>query len=258
MLTKAERIGENHYINDIQDYSVEAAAGGIEDCIDENELWDKVFEFTKLFGARNFTYYHLPPAGAYDFYKPHIAFRGSETQNLGQYEAALRERASNFIPTLRLLDGPTFFAKFCNISEMDSSLTELVVAFHIGETTNGVIIPGHGPNGRCGAIVIGFADDNRRHRRKDIQHIRWACEAAHRAYCRLRLSNSRKMKPISKREKEVMRWVAAGKSNSVIADIIGISHHTVNGYLRSFYLKTDTSDRTTATLRCIGESLIEF
>jgi len=53
-------------------------------------------------------------------------------------------------------------------------------------------------------------------------------------------------------------WVARGKSNAVIADIVGISQHTVNGYLRRVYLKTQTSDRTTAALRAIGDSLIDY
>ncbi|RZV42686.1 MAG: DNA-binding response regulator, partial [Acidimicrobiales bacterium] len=48
-----------------------------------------------------------------------------------------------------------------------------------------------------------------------------------------------------------------GKSNSSIADIIGISPHTVNGYLRSVYLKTGVSDRTSAALVGVRTALIQ-
>jgi DNA-binding CsgD family transcriptional regulator len=258
MLANVKNSGESRIPDDDGYYSIEQTVESIEASSVENDLWDKVFNFTRLFGAKNFSYYHMPPVGAYDFYKPHVAFRGSDNQDLGQYKSILRKRAKNFIPTLRTLDGPTFFAKFCHIVDMDPLLSELVVNFHIRDTANGVIIPVHGGNGRGGATVIGFTDDNRRHRKREIQHIQWVCEAAHRTFCQLRRKNARKVKSISKREKEVMKWVAAGKSNTVIADIIGISPHTVNGYLRSIYLKTGASDRTTATLRCIGESLVEF
>lgn len=258
MRAKIENLGESRLLRNDEYCSIEQTVERIRACRLENDLWDTVFSFTKLFGAKNFSYYHMPPVGAYDFCKPHVAFRGSDSQDLGQYESILRKRVKNFIPTLRTLDGPTFFAKFCHIVDMDPLLSELVVNFHIRETANGVIIPVHGANGRGGAAVIGFTDDNRRHRKQEIQHIQWACESAHRNFCQLRKQNARKVKSISKREKEVMKWVAAGKSNTVIADIIGISPHTVNGYLRSIYLKTGASDRTTATLRCIGESLFEF
>lgn len=224
----------------------------------QNELWDKVYDFVKGFGALNFTYYHIPPLGAYDSSLPYVTFRGAETPDPGQYEAILRKRAQNMMPILRTLETPTSFATLSELVESDSTLSELGINLRIDESVNGVIIPVHSPNGRSGAVVIGLNDESLSHTRKQIRHIQWVCETAHRNFCLLRLPHSRKMKALSKREKEVMKWVAAGKSNTVIAEIIGISHHTVNGYLRSIYLKTGTSDRTTATLRCVSESLFEF
>jgi len=230
----------------------------IEDAGTAEKLWDILFGFAQQFSASNISYYHMPPAGSFDFCVPYVAFRGSGTNDLGEYEGQLRKHAKHFIPTLRTLDSPIFFAKFCQMIKLDSELSDLVVNFHFSDTGNGMVIPVHGPNGRSGALVIGFKDTDRRHSREETRELQWVSEAAHRAFCRLRSQTSRVVKSLSSREKEVMKWVAAGKSNPVIAEIMDLSHHTVNGYLRSIYLKTGTSDRTTAVLRCIGETLLEF
>ena len=54
---------------------------------------------------------------------------------------------------------------------------------------------------------------------------------------------------LSPREMEVLTWVARGKSGSVIAQILGISPHTVDTLIRRILDKTNTSSRTVAAVR---------
>ena len=63
-------------------------------------------------------------------------------------------------------------------------------------------------------------------------------------------------KPLSARELEILDWVARGKSNSVIADILSLSGATVDTYLRRIYDNLDVSDRTSAAVRGVGMGLI--
>ena len=63
---------------------------------------------------------------------------------------------------------------------------------------------------------------------------------------------------LSPREKEVLEWVMAGKSDSVIADIMGISDHTVGTYLRRCYHKLDVSNRIAAVVKALGLGLIAY
>ena len=58
------------------------------------------------------------------------------------------------------------------------------------------------------------------------------------------------------RETEILAWVARGKSNPLIAEILGISSHTVDAHLRRIYLKLGVFDRISAAVRGIGIGLI--
>lgn len=61
---------------------------------------------------------------------------------------------------------------------------------------------------------------------------------------------------LSGREVEILRWVAQGKSNSVISEILGISVTTVDTYLRRVFEKLGVADRTSAAVRGVSLGLI--
>lgn len=62
---------------------------------------------------------------------------------------------------------------------------------------------------------------------------------------------------LSTRQLEILGWVAKGKSNSVIATILGISPHTVDTHLRRAFERLGTTDRTVAVIRCMQMGVIE-
>jgi DNA-binding CsgD family transcriptional regulator len=51
---------------------------------------------------------------------------------------------------------------------------------------------------------------------------------------------------LTAREREVMQWVCAGKSNGEIATILTISAHTVKDHLKQVYIKLGVENRTAA------------
>ena len=56
---------------------------------------------------------------------------------------------------------------------------------------------------------------------------------------------------LTRREAEVLSWVAQGKSNTVIAEIMGVSSHTIDNYLRRTYAKIDVNNRTSAAVKAL-------
>ncbi|PRY21409.1 DNA-binding CsgD family transcriptional regulator [Aliiruegeria haliotis] len=61
---------------------------------------------------------------------------------------------------------------------------------------------------------------------------------------------------LSPRQMEVLIWIARGKSNDVIARILGISRHTVDTHVRRIFEKFGTCDRTVAAVRAVAAGLV--
>lgn len=55
--------------------------------------------------------------------------------------------------------------------------------------------------------------------------------------------------PITRRERECLRWIAQGKSSADIAAILGISENTVNFHVKKVLAKLEVHSRTVAVLR---------
>jgi DNA-binding CsgD family transcriptional regulator len=58
--------------------------------------------------------------------------------------------------------------------------------------------------------------------------------------------------PLTAREREVLRWVAAGKTDRDIAAILGISARTVHKHLQHVYEKLGVETRTAAAMRALA------
>jgi DNA-binding CsgD family transcriptional regulator len=61
---------------------------------------------------------------------------------------------------------------------------------------------------------------------------------------------------LSEREKEILLWAAQGKSDSVIGDIIGVSHSTIRFHMKNIFRKLNANERTLATVKAIRHGLI--
>jgi DNA-binding CsgD family transcriptional regulator len=59
-------------------------------------------------------------------------------------------------------------------------------------------------------------------------------------------------KALTQREREVLQWLACGKTDNDIADILAISPRTVHKHLQRIYEKLGVETRTAAVLRAIG------
>ena len=54
---------------------------------------------------------------------------------------------------------------------------------------------------------------------------------------------------LTAREREVLKWVAAGKTDRQVATIVGLSHRTVQKHLEHIYVKLGVENRTAAVMR---------
>ena len=71
-------------------------------------------------------------------------------------------------------------------------------------------------------------------------------------FCKLREIERVKPHSLSKRELQVLLAIIHDKSNVEIAEILGVSEHTVGTYVRRCFEKLDVNSRTQAILRYLG------
>ena len=121
---------------------------------------------------------------------------------------------------------------------------------------DGYNFPVYGPASRNGTIAVGRPVREEILDTAPVDEMHIVAQTAHMRLCRLLPDKPPLEKPLSARELEILDWVARGKSNSVIAEILDLSGATVDTYLRRIYDKLDVSDRTSAAVRGVGMGLI--
>jgi DNA-binding CsgD family transcriptional regulator len=117
-----------------------------------------------------------------------------------------------------------------------------------------LLVPLYGPSHRRGYFVVSF--ENPREFYDDIfqWQVQAILQAVHLRYC-LVVETFRVSTRLTNRESEVLELITFGKTNPEIGVILGISSHTVSGYVKQIFIKLDTKDRVTAALRASSFNL---
>jgi len=122
--------------------------------------------------------------------------------------------------------------------------------------SDGFSLPCYGPNSRNAVVGVSKIKPGTDISAGHMTLIHFAAQAAHLRICALFADETTRDRQLSTREKEILDWVARGKSNNVIAEILAISPGTVDTYMRRIYEKLDVSDRTSAAVKGVGLGLI--
>lgn len=129
-----------------------------------------------------------------------------------------------------------------------------------GLTPRGVTVPIRGPYGECGlfSVTRNCSDDEwgklKKHVMGDLQMA--AVHLHDSVMSSGTLAKAIYQPSLSSREVEVLQWVADGKSQQDIGDILSISHRTVEVHLRSGREKLGALTSAQAVGRAIGLGLV--
>lgn len=217
-------------------------------------IWDHIYDHREAFGFSNFIYRQK----VIDMLKgdEHMRLTGRGNADL---EMLLKSRSED-IRKSYIVTGQFNILAPESLEDFLVNLSQGNDLKHLGlaevakqHFAAGWIFPVYGTRGRHGFFLFNLT-----HKVSPslIRRLQWLSQVAHLAQCRVQ-DQQYKSIALTEREATIMYWVARGKSNSVIAEIMGISSHTVNGYLRKIFLKTDTTDRTAAVIRLVQEGLIQ-
>ena len=118
------------------------------------------------------------------------------------------------------------------------------------------MIPVYGPFSINGVISFGFPDIiDPRDQNTPRELIKLAL--AHHYAMVQHFGEKRVDFDLSKRENEVLTWIARGKSSSDIAAILGISISSVDTYTRRIFENMGVNDRVSAAVSGVVEGLIK-
>jgi LuxR family transcriptional regulator, quorum-sensing system regulator BjaR1 len=122
---------------------------------------------------------------------------------------------------------------------------------------NGFCVPIHTPNGFQAVVSAGGRHvDLSSHAKRALHLISIYAHAKAVDVARPR----RELRPalLTKREKDILSWTAAGKSAWEISRILGISHHTVRQHLKAIAAKFDVPTKTASVVAAIRRREIDL
>lgn len=222
----------------------------------KEELRATAFDYFKTLDAPLMSYHHLPPIGAFDQGVLNLQTEGFPDEMLARY---IGEKLFLIDPIPDYAQKTTVPFRWSEISKLTNLRPEqkqLMRDFVSAGMGDGYAFQVFGPGGRNGVFGLGFGKVVRTFKPVVMREIHCLCQAIHLRFCEIIERHIPEATGLSKREREVLEWVARGKSNSDIATIMGVSAHTVDAYLRRIFLKLGTTDRVTAAIRGVGSGII--
>lgn len=237
-------------------YSVRGFVKDCSDAPDAGGLWQVVLNF---FHSRDIEMvsYHLDnacdlPGGRMGFVED-----GFPKKWVCEYiESNLR--VIDPIPGLSAkLSRPFLWSEIEELGDLTAQEAEFMRRRQASAVGEGLALPVFGPKGRNAYFGLGFGTATAECQPEAIFELQCAAQIAHLRFCEL-IAQSGSRVDLSPRELEILRWMARGKSNSVIAEILGISRHTVDTIGRRLFDKLDVNDRTTAAIKGLGSGLLQI
>ncbi len=209
-------------------------------------------------GATMSSYHHVPPVGASD----HEGAITVTTQGYPEdwVKKYVEEKLYKIdpIPKRAAIDSqPFWWSELDGDPKLTKDEQHFMDLLREADLGDGLAIPLFGPHGRNGYAGVGFGKNHKFVTTFEVARLQNAAQLAHQRYCTLLREKERNEVPLSAREAEILKWVVRGKSNSVIADILGISSYTVDTYIRRIFGKLGVSSRVTAALRALALGLVD-
>ncbi|SDL96350.1 helix-turn-helix transcriptional regulator [Aliiruegeria lutimaris] len=228
----------------------------VRDISDTDTLWTATRDFFFSRGARMIAYRHFVGRPEPESLERMTFVAGGFPEGL--VEKLFRERLVlvNPIPDLASRTADPFFwsdiPSMTELLESEEAFLETLKEFRVGD---GLAIQVFGPMSRNGIFNVGFGETRPAFGKRDLKELQLAGQLSHLAYIRMTPERAQGVR-MTAREREILEWIARGKSNSVIADILGISVHTVDTHVRRIFRKLEVNDRTTAAVKGLGAGLV--
>ncbi|MEO0676468.1 MAG: LuxR family transcriptional regulator [Pseudomonadota bacterium] len=156
------------------------------------------------------------------------------------------------------MTAPFHWSEAASLAEMTPENTAYLAELADSIPGDGLAFTAFGPRLRNAYIGLGY-DSPRFHPSSQlVLEFQTVAQMGHLRWCQFSDDEETPLARLSPREQQTLELAAQGKSNSVIADILGISPHTVDTLMRRTYDKLGVADRTSAAIKALGSGLVQF
>ncbi|MEZ5960891.1 MAG: LuxR C-terminal-related transcriptional regulator [Hyphomonadaceae bacterium] len=166
------------------------------------------------------------------------------------YRASLLGNDPVMLATMSL-GMPVHFLKIEDSLHLTQSAEAFIEAMREAGLRDGVTTPVFAKPGAYGYFSAAFDRPRPDLTHADLRRIQILFSEY---FFRYRELNVRRSSTLSKREREVLVAIVNNKSNSEIAELLNVSEHTVETYVKRCLAKLDVANRTQAALQFLGGS----
>ena len=219
---------------------------------DRRTLWHATLDALHAEGATRVSYHATGP----DLRDVHVLADGFPPDWVNEYVAQNFVKIDPIPELAARLAEPFFWHDVRELLIPTEAQNTFLDALERAKLGDGLAFYVFGPGLRNAYVGVGFDVERLELSRDVIARLQTLAQSAHLRFCALEPLEGDPS--LSEREREVLSWVARGKSNSVIGSILEISPHTVDAHMRSIYRKLDVNDRTTAAIRGLGVGLLQY
>lgn len=210
---------------------------------------------TEAFGARAFMVLNIPSATSLDISSNSI-ITNWPADLLAGYDKVALLADSPVISRLRRATIP-FAYDVATVSSQrpDRSIAPSKALFERFNLPRGAYFPVHDSAGNRGAV--SFSGDRPPFSLQEMMELTFIAIHVYDRLAEIRDLDNRATDTLTEREIDCLNWTAAGKTSVEIAEILGLSEHTINHYLNRATKKLDTVNRTQAVAKALRIGLIK-
>ena len=214
-----------------------------------------VFRFMKrltdMAGARAFLVAHVPSTTSQDLAGSSI-ISNWPSEMAASYDQNQLLSASISLQMMRSSTIPFGYDYENAGPSIDQARRELFLRFNM---QRGAFFPVHDAGGNRGLVV--FSGDRPSFELEEMMALSYLSAHVYNRLAEIRELDNRATEMLSEREIDCLNWTAAGKTSVEIAEILGLSEHTINHYLNRATRKLDTVNRTQAVAKALRIGLIK-
>jgi DNA-binding CsgD family transcriptional regulator len=213
------------------------------------------------FGYDRFCYSLITPHPSLGLDAGHGVVKNYPDDWMDYYESNQYQKRDPVPQQARADFRPFAWDTISEIRALNSEQQKIMNEAHEAGLMDGIGVPLWGANGELAGVGIASSQGGIQVDSNVLGKVRALAMQFHLAYTELvraeRTKNCDAARvKLTVREKEILLWAAEGKSDAVIASIIGVSHSTIRFHMNNIFRKLDANERTLATVKAIRLGLI--